>query len=408
MFRCNAVALFAAGVVLSATACSGGSVSPSSTIANSALPGVTQTGPGRHSQSGKIQHIVIVMQEARSFDNLFCGFAGADGKCQSQTIPLEANCTISDTFEDYQRDRKTGNFGKEHANCPGYQRPEYAHVPASELAPYYDIAQQYVLGDEMFSSTGNPTFEAHQYAIAAQSDDAKNQPFGKVSDGCVYQQSVRQFGGGKIDACFTYKTMADLLSEAGLTWNYYRTADKQHPIVNSWDAFGWIKGRSSGTSPSSTFISDVCSGKLATVTWVTPAFADSDLSGSLSSTGPQWVASLVNAVGESQFWNSTAIVITWSGFGGWYDHVPPQSVDRDGLGFRVPVMVVSPYALSGSVVHEQFETASVLRFVEDTFGLGQLAASDMRARSIGASTLNLKQKPRAFEPIADGSGCSRR
>ena len=71
-------------------------------------------------------------------------------------------------------------------------------------------------------------------------------------------------------------------------------------------------------------------------------------------------------------------------------------------------MVVSPYALSGSVVHEHFETASVLRFVEDTFGLGQLAASDMRARSIGASTLDLKQKPRAFEPIADGSGCSRR
>lgn len=408
MFRSNAIAIFLTGSILATAACSNGTVSPGSSEINPASAGISQSGIGRQSQSGKIQHIVIVIQEARSFDNLFCGFAGADGKCQNQTIPLEANCTISDTFGDYQRDRKTGNFGKEHANCPGYQQPEYAHVPSSELTPYYEIAQQYVLGDEMFSSTGNPTFEAHQYAIAAQSDSAKDQPFGKSSDGCVYQQLVRQFGGGKTDACFTYKTMADLLSEAGLTWSYYRTGARRNPVVNTWDAFGWIKGGSSGISPSSTFLSDVCAGKLATVTWITPAFADSDLSGSLSSSGPRWVASVINAVGESQFWGSTAVVVLWSGFGGWYDHVAPPNVDRNGLGFRVPVLVVSPYALSGSVVHERYETASVLRFVEDTFGLGQLAASDTRAQSIGTASLNLKQKPRAFEPIPDGSGCSRR
>lgn len=407
MFRCNAVVLFAAGVVLTATACSGGSVSPSSAAANF-TSGVTQTGASRQSPSGKIQHIVIVMQEARSFDDLFCGYEGSQGKCGDETIPLESNCTLSDTFADYQRDRKNGNFGKEHTNCPGYQQPEYAHVPTSELTPYYEIAQQYVLGDHMFSSTGNPTFESRQYVIAAQSDNAKDQPFGRSSDGCVYQQWVRQFGAGKTGACFTYKTMADLLSEAGLTWSYYRTADSKHPIVNTWDAFGWIKGGSSGISPSSTFLSDVCSGKLATVTWITPAFADSDLSGSLSSSGPRWVASVVNAVGESQFWSSTAVVVLWSGFGGWYDHVPPPFLDRDGLGFRVPLLIVSPYARSGYTDHVQLETASILRFVEDTFGLTRLGASDKRAQDLGVSSLDLKQKPRAFEPIADGSGCSRR
>jgi phospholipase C len=407
MFRCNTTMLVLAGIVLTAAACSSGSVSPSSPDAvNSGSAGATRAvGDG---QSGKIQHIVIVIQEARSFDNLFCEYSGAAGKCLNGTIPLEANCTLSDTFQDFERDRKTGKFGKERADCPGYRRPEYAHVPKDELTQYYQLAQQYVLGDQMFSSTGNPTFEAHQYVIAAGSANAENQPFGKApSEGCVYRQRVHVFGGGKEAACFAYLTLADRLDAAGLSWNYYRTADKAHPIVDTWDAFGWLKGGTSGVSPSSTFITDVCSGKLATVTWVTPAFADSDLSGSLSSTGPQWVASVVNAVGESQFWSSTAVVVVWSGFGGWYDHVPPRYIDSQGLGFRVPVLVVSPFARSGYVDHVQFETGSILKFAEDTFGLSPLGPSDMRARDLGASTLDLRQRPRTFVPIAGGSGCSR-
>lgn len=386
--------------VLTATACGGGSVSPSS-------PNAIGSALGK--SSNKIQHIVIVMQEARSFDNLFCAYSGADGKCKKQSIPLEAKCTLSDTFADFERDRQTGKFGKEHADCPGYQHPEYAHVPATEIQPYYDLAAQYALGDQMFSSTGNPTYEAHQYLIAATAGNAKDEPFGKTPpNGCIYHQWVHQSNGGKEAACSSYTTLGDELTEAGLSWGYYRTADKHHPIVDTWDAFGWIKGGSSGTSPSSQFIADVGSGKLASVTWITPAFADSDLSGSLSCTGPQWVASVVNAVGESQFWSSTAIVILWSGFGGWYDHVPPPYLDRDGLGFRVPVIVVSPYAKSGYVDHVQFETASALRFVEDTFGLAPLASSDSRAHDLAGSMIDLHQKPKTFVPIQGGSSCNRR
>lgn len=400
MFRCHASTLFSIAIALTTAACSGGAVSPSAPEA---------AGPAIRGATSKIQHVVIVVQEARSFDDLFCAYPGAEGKCADQTIPLEANCTLSDTFQDYERDRKTGKFGKEHADCPGYQRPEYAHVPASELAQYYQIAQQYVLGDEMYSSTGNPTFEAHQYFIAAQAANAENQPFGSApSDDCVYRQWVHVFKGGKTPACFTYETLGDEMTAAGLSWRYYRTADRKQPIVNTWDAYGWLKGGSSGISPSSQFITDVCSGTLAPVTWVTPAFSDSDLSGSLSSGGPKWVASVVNAVGESQFWSSSVIVVVWSGFGGWYDHLRPQFVDSRGLGFRVPVLVASPYALSGSVDHVHFETGSILRFVEDTFGLQQLTVSDRRARDLGVSTLDLRQQPRVFTPIAGGSGCGRR
>ena len=113
MFRCKRSAIFLAGIILTAAACSSNSVSPSSPATVNSAQRV----------SNPIQHIVVVMQEARSFDNLFCAYPGVEGKCGSEAIPLEAKCTISDTFQDYERDRKTGEFGKEQADCRGYRRP---------------------------------------------------------------------------------------------------------------------------------------------------------------------------------------------------------------------------------------------------------------------------------------------
>lgn len=347
--------------------------------------------------SSKIEHVVIVVQEARSFDNLFCGYPGANAaSCAAlQPIGLEANCTISDTFEDFTRDARTGDFSHEKAVCPGHPRPEYAYVPPSETRPYLTIAGSYVLGDNMFSSTGNPTFEAHQYHIAAQSDAARDEPFGTVPpDGCVYRAKVRSFGPPQT-ACFMYLTLADELTAKGLTWAYYA----EGPPEPAWDAFGWVHGHAAGTRPPAQFLTDVANGKLASVTWVTPEFLDSDLSGSRSATGPAWVASVVNAVGESRFWNTTTVFITWSGFGGWYDHVPPPQLDREGLGFRVPLLVISPYAKRNYVSHVQYETGSILRFTEAQYGLSPLSASDARAASPAADSFDFKQRPRPYVPI---------
>jgi phospholipase C len=374
-------------------------LAPVGTVGN----GAVQATRGQASGSKAIQHVVIIVQDSRSFDNLFCSYSGADAaRCSSkaQAIPLEAKCVISDTFEDFQRDRKTGSFSGEKAKCPGYARPEYGTVPPTETKAYRAIAASYVLADEMFSSTGNPTFESHQYHIAAQADNDVDQPFGHTGpDGCVYLAKVRQFSGPPQPACGTYKTIADELSAANLTWAYY-AAGASEP---TWDAFGWVKGYSAGIAPPTQFLTDVANGKLATVTWVTPERSDSDLSGSRSATGPAWVASVVNAVGESKFWDSTAIFVTWSGFGGWADHVPPPLLDREGLGFRVPFLVVSPYAKQGHVSHVQYETTSILRFVEDGFGLGQLSASDSRAKSPATDCFDFAQKPRSFSPIPSGS-----
>ncbi|MGA7202728.1 MAG: alkaline phosphatase family protein [Candidatus Cybelea sp.] len=363
------------------------------------IAGPVPSRPVIASGRGKITHIVFIVQEQRSFDNLFCSYGGADAaKCSrgSKGIPLEATCTLSDTFQDFERARKTGDFSHEKTQCAGYPHPEYRTVPPAETKPYRSIAASYVLGDRMFDSTGNPTFESHQFDIAAQADGV-DQPFGSAPpDGCVYRAKVRQFKGPPRPACGSYKTLAYELTAVGLTWAYYAAGDSEP----SWDAFGWVHGYSAGTSPPKQFLTDVANGHLNTVTWVTPELSDSDRSGSRSASGPAWVASVVNAVGESQFWDSTAIFITWSGYGGWADHVRPPYMDHGGLGFRVPLLLISPYAKRNYVSHVQYETVSVLRFAEDLYGLGQLAAADARATSPAADCFNFSQKPRPFVPIS--------
>jgi phospholipase C len=348
--------------------------------------------------SNPIKHVVIIVQEQRSFDNLFCHFPGGDGSCAGlQAIPLEAKCKISSTFQVFERDLKSGDFAHGRTECPRYTRPQYGYVPARETAPYQALAASYVLADRMFSSTGNPAFESHQYFVAAQAANAVDEPFGSApSDGCYYQAMVRQFGGPPQPACFAYNSMPAELSEAGATWKYYRASGP--PAEPAWDAPGWLSGLGDPSLPSSQFLSDVGAGELATVSWVTPEYANSDESGSQSKSGPAWVASIVNAVGETPYWDSTAIFIVWDGFGGWADHVTPPHLDNEGLGFRVPLIVVSAYALQGRVSHVQYETSSLLKFIEGTFGLPSLGATDARANS-PTDCFNFNQSPRPFTPI---------
>ena len=153
-------------------------------------------------------------------------------------------------------------------------------------------------------------------------------------------------------------------------------------------------------SPPQQFITDVASGYLANVTWVVPYCTNSDHATCLSNSGPQWVASLIDAVGESQFWSTTTIFVMWDEWGGWYDHVAPRYLDDDGLGFRVPLMIVSPYAKSGYVSHLQYEHGSILKYIEDTFGLRRLAKSDKRANSPVPDAIDYSQPPRSFTPFA--------
>ena len=124
-----------------------------------------------------------------------------------------------------------------------------------------------------------------------------------------------------------------------------------------------------------------------------------DHAGSSGDTGPSWVASVVNAVGKSKEWNSTAIVVLWDDWGGWYDDAVPPQLDYVGLGERVPCLIISPYAKPHYVSHTQYEFGSVLKFVEQVFNLPSLGASDARANSL-VDSFNLAQRPRTFVPIS--------
>jgi phospholipase C len=143
----------------------------------------------------------------------------------------------------------------------------------------------------------------------------------------------------------------------------------------------------------------VSDGKLPAVSWVVPSWPNSDHPGNHSDRGPSWVASIVNAIGESPYWKSSAVVIVWDDWGGFYDNVPPPFRDHGGgLGFRVAMLVVSPYARKGYISHTQYEFASILKFLEENWDLGSLEGADRRARSIG-DCFDFAAKPRDFVPI---------
>ena len=140
-------------------------------------------------------------------------------------------------------------------------------------------------------------------------------------------------------------------------------------------------------------------GKLRDLSWITPTCANSDHAGCGAKTGPSWVASLVNAIGGSQYWNNTAIFIFWDDYGGWYDPEPPAKLDYDGLGMRIPMLVVSAYAKKGHVSHTHYEHGSILKFVEETFGLAGVGRQRY-ARDGARRRLRLQQ---AAEKVRDRS-----
>ena len=168
-----------------------------------------------------------------------------------------------------------------------------------------------------------------------------------------------------------------------------------------YDGADWTKDI---VTPQKNFLTDVPAGKLASFTWITPICANSDHTNCGGGFGPSWVAALVNTIGKSKFWDSTAIFVQWDDWGGLYDPVPPPFEGYDGVGFRVPLLVISPYAKKNYVSHVHYETASVLRFAEDLFDLGRLAAADRRAASPAGDCFDFTQKPRAFVPIEAPKG----
>jgi phospholipase C len=387
--------------------------------------------------AGKITHVIFIVQENRSFDNLFQGYPGADtvpsGKnSKGQTIALQPISLARAYDIDHSAHAmfaachgtgklpgtkcRMDSFDKERSYF-GPPNPQYVYVPQNESKPYFDMAHEWVVADRTFQSQLDESFVAHQYIIAAQAQSSVDIPGGEwgceggPSDTVQMITRARRYGGYQ-EPCFDYQTLGDELDGAKLTWRFY-TSKYGSPSSGSggdWSGYQAVKHIYHGAdwanviTPQKKFIGDVAAGTLENFTWITPICKDSDHLDCGSALGPSWVATLVNTVGKSQFWDSTAIFVIWDDWGGEYDHVPPPYKGYDSLGFRVPMLVISPYAKRNHVSHVQYETASVLRFAEDLFGLGQLAAADRRAKSPAGDCFDFSQAPRKFVPIKSPEG----
>ncbi len=364
-----------------------------------------------------IQHIVVIMQENRSFDNLFNGFPGADtaqsGMNGDQSIPLKP-VSLADS-RDLEHSHLRWAEDWDNGNMDGFAQSgaspatlPYSYVPEKDVEEYWTLARQYVLGDRMFQSNTGPSFVAHQYMIAGQSANVAENPTGSVW-GCDADPSstaaVLGADGNEMPGvfpCFDYLTAADLLDEKGVTWRYYApSSGDSFFILSAFQAIRHIRygqdWHDNVISPQNRVLTDIANGELAQVTWIVPDWAHSDHPGS-GTEGPSWVASIINAIGNSPYWNSTAIFISWDDWGGWYDHVAPPKVDAMGPGFRVPLLIVSPYARHGYVTHHMHEASGFIAFIEHNFDLGTLGTRDAGTDAF-SDCFDYTQQPSAFAPI---------
>jgi phospholipase C len=393
-----------------------------------AVPALVSANTSRY-----ITHVVIIVQENRSFDNLFEGYPGAEtstfgythtgSKVALQPITFDG----SDMYHDWSNAITNWDNGKMDAfdkgtlvsGAPAGTYP-YAYVRHDLVAPYWAMARQYVLTDHLFPTIFGPSFTSHLSLIAstthlsptqAEVDGPNAQPWGcdaPASTTTYLLTQSRQPSNTGPFPCFTqFRTLADTLDAAHVSWKFYTPGGFGGKM---WTPFASIARVHNGldwtrnvVTPQTTVLSDAADGKLASVSWVVPDLLDSDHAGSNSDKGPSWVATVVNAIGKSRYWNSTAIVVTWDEWGGWYDNVPPPQKDFAGLAIRVPGLVISPYAKRAYVSHTQYEFGSIVKLVEQAFGLPPLGPesagyTDTRANSL-LDVFNFTQKPRVFRPF---------
>ncbi len=377
---------------------------------------------------------MVIVQENRSVDNLFPGFPGADTVSTAPTqdrgqvpVRLEAGPDVDHSHDNFLKQYDHGRLDGFDGVVAGHWAGTAAnpsdglgYVPLDESKPYWDLARQFSFGDRMFQSNSGPSFPAHLYLIAGTSRSIAENP-GPGPWGCdgsqQFAEALTAADPGAVDdssgpdapqtqpapACFDVRTLADTLDARNVSWAYY--APRIASAGDIWSAYDAVRHVRYGgdwshvVSPENTILDDIAHNRLPQVSYVVPNARESDHAAMTDGSGPDWVATIANALGSSPYWNDTVLVVTWDDWGGWYDHVKPPRRDNMGMGFRVPLIVASPYARHAYVSHTTYEFGSILRFIEDTFGLDSLGATDATSNSI-ADMLDLKAAPVPYVTIS--------
>jgi len=349
-----------------------------------------------------IQHVVVIVQLGRSFNNLFNGFPGAytvqvdpfTGTPIAQRL-IEDPCDPGHQHQDFVNAYDSGKMdGFQKTPCSAYSA-----VPQSETTYYWGLASKYGFAVNTMQPTQGAAGPSHLELVAGQA----GRPLELAEDGskigglssddftCSNMSALtpeidltQPYPGNENNSgvpCLSVPTIFDELETAGLTWNYYCDSTMQEwqaPLSFS-QIYNSPSRRAHVIMPSANFLTDIAAGTFANVTYISPAPGSSDdpLHDECSNCGENWVQSIIQAVQGSPYWNSTAIFLLWDHSGMWYDPIVPTIRDSYHTGFRVPLVVISPFSKPGYIDRTQRTTLSVLRFIEDAFNLPLLGEFDV-------------------------------
>ena len=367
------------------------------------LPGPRSLAERPEANAYPIRHIIFIVKENRSFDTYFGTYPGAEGATTGIThtgevIPL---VPAPDRFEFHlgytnEKTLLAMNDGEmDQFDLSSSDLKAYVQYRETDIPNYWAYARHFVLSDHTFESAHGPSFVNRLYTIAAQAGGAIENPEGAklyVPWGCDADKSVLVYTldrRGDLNhglPCYEFPTLADRLSDAGLTWRFYGPQEFESGYKwNSFNAIDHIRNSRAwrrNVVPAEEFTIDAQAGALPSMSWLTPAPPFTEHPAESVCEGENWTVRQINAIMAGPLWNETAIFLTWDDFGGFYDHVAPPQVDRYGFGPRVPMLIISPYARAGKVVATVYEFSSVLKFAETMFGLQPLTQRDKSAKAM--------------------------
>jgi len=382
------------------TAVQGSSESPASNeaCATPLAPGTTSV----------IQHIVLIIKENRSFDNMFGTFPNANGATQGmisngQTITLghtpdTTPRDIAHTWDAALEAWDAGRMDRFDLIPGGNENGDYlsmTQLHESDIPNYWTYAQDFVLGDAMFSGSHAPSFPSHLYLAGATTAGVMDNPGNtdvRGQWGCDALQGttapVLNVSGNITTEfpCFNFNTLADSLMNSGQTWSSYAALGSDLGYI--WATFRgvdhifnsslWQTNVFSNTQ----FVQNAGHSDLPAFTWLTPTLNVSEHPPESTCAGENWTVEQINAIMQGPNWKSTVIFVVWDDFGGFYDHVYPYQRDQYGLGPRVPVLIISPYAKQSYITHAHYEFGSFFRFAETIYGLQPVGPYDMTANDM--------------------------
>ena len=356
-----------------------------------------------------IHHFIYLLQENHTFDNYFGTYGnGSDGIPKGTCMPVNLHHPKGRCIRPF---RLGGRAISDIGHSPIIFRGQYDHgrmdgfadilrqqgVDPTNVMGYYDgrdipyywnLADQYVLFDRFFSSATDGSGPNHFFWVGAYPADPHDVP-----------------AGG-----FTRPTIFDELEKAGVSWKFYvsnydpKITYRAHVVGDRSSQVVWVPllnyarfiddpKLAKHIVPLSQYYDDLANGTLPSVSYIAPSGASEHPPGSVQS-GMRFVRTVINNLMASRYWSSSAFLLSYDDWGGWYDHVRPPQVDAFGYGFRVPALLVSPYARRGYVDHTTLDFTSGLKFIEENWGLAPLTRRDARARSF-AGAFDFSAPPRA-------------